>query len=416
MALIDKRFKGGLTIEKASNRASGLRLKTDAAETLYTLAVPATAPGPFEIELPDLGTLVLSDKNTIGSIENKSFEADSTFVQDTANSKLANFALSQANASAHTFTLPQLTDTLVARTSTDTLTNKSISALTNTLTDIANASISASAAIAYSKLNLTASIVNADIASAAGIELDKLEAITADRALISNSLGFVTTSTVTNTELAQLSGITGNVQTQLDSKATDASLLAHTSASSGVHGVTGSVVGTTDAQILTNKDIDTGLASNTRRLTVGKQTKTNLDALTRKEATLVFGTDTKQLYVDDGTSLLAVGGSWTPSATQTLTSGGTISISTTIGLQYVRVQGDQLNTPLSLTPFGSVVVPDGTVIRLVGQNNNQTVFIGNNDASKGVLLNGSAFLGFGDVLELQYDASLDRYLETFRNF
>lgn len=72
--------------------------------------------------------------------------------------------------------LPQLdaADTLISRTSTDTLTNKSIDAGTNTLTNITNTSISASAAIAYSKLNLTGSIVNADINAAASIVYTKL--------------------------------------------------------------------------------------------------------------------------------------------------------------------------------------------------------------------------------------------------
>lgn len=61
------------------------------------------------------------------------------------------------------------------------------------------------------------------------------------------------------------------------------------------------------AEVLTNKDIDGGTASNTQRLTVPKNTKTNLDALTRKEATLVYGSDTKKVYFDNGTSLSPVG-------------------------------------------------------------------------------------------------------------
>ena len=55
---------------------------------------------------------------------------------------------------------------------------------------------------------------------------------------------------------------------------------------SGVHGVTGDVVGTSDTQVLTNKDIDGGTASNTSRITLPKDTTVNLDALTDKEGTL----------------------------------------------------------------------------------------------------------------------------------
>lgn len=46
------------------------------------------------------------------------------------------------------------------------------------------------------------------------------------------------------------------LQTDVDTRATSSALSAHTGASSGVHGVTGSVVGTSDNQTLTTKTID----------------------------------------------------------------------------------------------------------------------------------------------------------------
>ena len=55
-----------------------------------------------------------------------------------------------------------------------TLTNKSMDAGSNTFTNLANASISASAAVAYSKLNLTTSIQNSDISVTAAIAYSKL--------------------------------------------------------------------------------------------------------------------------------------------------------------------------------------------------------------------------------------------------
>lgn len=61
------------------------------------------------------------------------------------------------------------------------------------------------------------------------------------------------------------------------------------------------------AQVLTNKDIDGGTASNSNRITVPKASKSTLDGLTRKEATLVYASDEAKMYVDDGTELQAVG-------------------------------------------------------------------------------------------------------------
>lgn len=87
----------------------------------------------------------------------------------------------------------------------------------------------------------------------------------------------------------------------------DGSLAAHQIITTGIHGVTGDILGTSDAQVITNKDIDGGTASNTRRITIPKDTKSNLDALTRKEGTIVYATDTQKAYTDNGSVLVPVG-------------------------------------------------------------------------------------------------------------
>jgi len=104
---------------------------------------------------------------------------------------------------------------------------------------LVNADINSAAAIAYSKLNLANSIVDADVAAAAAIARSKLAAgtanrlaynaspggalsdlaaITASRALESDSNGLPVASAVTATELSYVSGVTSSIQTQLDSK------------------------------------------------------------------------------------------------------------------------------------------------------------------------------------------------------
>lgn len=63
----------------------------------------------------------------------------------------------------------------------------------------------------------------------------------------------------------------------------------------------------TGTEALTNKDIDGGTASNSNRITLPKDTKSNLDSLTRKTGTLVYASDELKAYVDNGSALVAVG-------------------------------------------------------------------------------------------------------------
>lgn len=62
------------------------------------------------------------------------------------------------------------------------------------------------------------SIVNANISASAAIALSKLAAVTASRSLVSDASGFVSASSVTSTELGYLSGVTSAIQTQFTGK------------------------------------------------------------------------------------------------------------------------------------------------------------------------------------------------------
>lgn len=161
--------------------------------------------------------------------------------------------------------------------------------------------------------------------------------------------------------------------------------------------------------------IDIGTASNTNRFTTGKETFANLSALTRHEAALVYATDSKLLYVDDGTNLLPIGGNFTAYANENITNGGTVSVSSTIGLQYRRITGNGGAVIASVTPFGASPPSDGSVVRLVCLSDTNTVTFINNDNSGGMVLNGDCTLGRFNALEVQYDAVLDRYVEISRN-
>ena len=62
-------------------------------------------------------------------------------------------------------------------------------------------------------------IVNADVSASAAIAFSKMENLTTSRALVSDANGDVSVSAVTSTEIGYLDGVTSSIQTQLDSGA-----------------------------------------------------------------------------------------------------------------------------------------------------------------------------------------------------
>ena len=144
------------------------------------------------INTPTVGTSLTLLEDAVMIFEgatNDSFETTLTVVDPTAD---------------RTVSLPNATDTLVGKATTDTLTNKSIDSDNNTITNIVNADIKSSAAIAFSKM----------------------ENLTNSRALVSDGSGDVSVSAVTSTEIGHLDGVSSNIQTQLDTKTTPAFAIA----------------------------------------------------------------------------------------------------------------------------------------------------------------------------------------------
>jgi hypothetical protein len=72
-------------------------------------------------------------------------------------------------------------------------------------------------------------------------------------------------------------------------------------------GGTSGFITPTGVESVQNKDIDGGVASNTSRITVPKAARATLDALTRKEGTVVYDTTADKLLYDNGTQLAELG-------------------------------------------------------------------------------------------------------------
>ena len=75
----------------------------------------------------------------------------------------------------------------------------------------------------------------------------------------------------------------------------------------GALGAEEEVVTTDHQQRIINKDIDLGTATDNNGLTVSKQTTANLEALTREEGRVYYSTDDQSYYGDDGTDLIPIG-------------------------------------------------------------------------------------------------------------
>lgn len=139
----------------------------------------------------NLSKQIATSTVTTQELERLSGVTDSVQDQLNARTLQTDFNTHLADTTAH-----GTTGNVVGTTDTQTLTNKTINADLNTLSNIANAQIKAAAAIA----------------------LNKLAALTGDTAVITDASGFLISSSVTATELSRLSGVTSNIQTQLNGK------------------------------------------------------------------------------------------------------------------------------------------------------------------------------------------------------
>jgi hypothetical protein len=197
---------GRVSIDQGANRLQNKDLSTDSI--LYVDSSDVTKKLQLDLSgfttatthsyvFPDLSDTIATETH-VQSLSNKTLILPK--ILDSGADHNYVFAVSEL-AADRTITLPLLgaSDSFVFQAHTQPLSNKTIDADLNTLSNIDNNEIKA----------------------AAGILVNKLEALTIDRALVSDGSGFMSPSAVTSTELGHVSGVTSSIQTQIDSKQAD---------------------------------------------------------------------------------------------------------------------------------------------------------------------------------------------------
>lgn len=204
-------FLKGMLIQNEVDRSKELVITVDASATTGTrTTIVAAQTANRTITLPD-GNATLVTTSSAQTLTNKTMDGDDNTFSDIGIASLktdlaaANTFISRNGSGAVISTKAVPTGAVVGISDSQTLTNKSIDADANTITNIENADIKAAAAIA----------------------LNKLAATTASRALVSDGSGFISPATTTAAEIGFVNGVTSAIQTQLNAKQSSTLTSAH---------------------------------------------------------------------------------------------------------------------------------------------------------------------------------------------
>jgi len=272
----------------------------------------ATNSGNSALETTSLDPSNIVTLSGMETLTNKTFNDDTFYIQDNGDStKKLQFQLSGiTTGNTRTLTIPDITDTIVGLTATQTITNKTINADNNTITNIDNNEIKAGAAIDATKIadgtisnvefqyldgigssvvgisdtqtltnktftdNLTYFQDNLDTSKKLQFQLSNITTSNTRVLTVPDANGTIVCLTIAQTLTNKTIDADSNIITNIDNAdiksgaAIDASKIADGSISNTefqyLDGISSSVVGISDTQTLTNKTltsakIDTGL-------------------------------------------------------------------------------------------------------------------------------------------------------------
>jgi hypothetical protein len=241
----DFRVKAGLVVEGSTATVNGKNLITAGiVDAKGDLIVGSADDAVARLAIGTNGQVLTANSSATYGVEWSApaavgvFGESITFEGATADDYETTLTVVDPTAD-RTITLPNVSGTVITTGDSGTVTSTMIADGT-----IVDADINASAAIAASKISGTA-VTQADSGTVTSTMIANDTIVDADI----NSAAAIAQS--------KISGLT----TDLSNKASASDLTTHTGASSGVHGVTGSVVGTTDTQTLSSKTLTSPVVS-----------------------------------------------------------------------------------------------------------------------------------------------------------
>jgi len=256
------------------------------------------------------------------------------------------------------------------------------------------------------------SLLNVDINASAAIALSKLAALTANRATATNASGVIVASSVTDTELGYVSGVTSAIQTQLGNKqAADATLTALAAYN------TNGILTQTAADTFVGRTITagTGISVTNGDGVSGNPTIASNDAQIDHDALLNFVANE---HIDHTTVQIATG------ANSGLTGGGTIAATRNLS---VDINGTTAETSADNADALLIYDNSATALRKMTRANflsgisissagdiNESSFTGmtNNTATQtitGFAFNNATVRSFSALVSVYVDATTDLY-------